>query len=135
MNFASLFNSIGSSSLFSTRIFLPALLTALLLRFGPDVPIIHHLGLLTYVQHGQPTWFTSNASLIVLTILSVLEILAQKNPEARRILTEVDVYLKPAVAALASMGFMSSQDAGFVNRTVHTAGFGEAIFPLISAVL
>jgi len=135
MNFAALFNSIGSSSLFSTRIFLPALLTALLLRFGPDIPVVQHLGLLAYMQHGQPTWFTSNISLIVLTILSIVEILAQKNPEARQVLQEVDIYLKPAVAVLASLGFMSSQDAGFVTKTVHTAGFSEAIFPLISAIL
>ena len=106
-----------------------------MLRFGPDIPIVHHLGLLAYFQHGQPTWFTSNASILVLTILSVLEILAQKNPEARKILQEFDIYLKPAVAALASIGFMSSEDAGFVNKTVHTAGYSEIVFPAISAIL
>jgi hypothetical protein len=135
MNLATLFNSIGSSSLFSTRIFLPALLTALLLRFGPDIPIVHHLGLVAYLQHGQPTWFTSNGSLIVLTALSILEILAQKNPEARKLLQEFDIYLKPAMAVVSSLGFMSSQDAGFVGKTVHQAGFGEAICLMISALL
>jgi Domain of unknown function (DUF4126) len=135
MNLSALFNSIGSSSLFSTRIFLPALLMALLLRFGPDVPIIQHLGLLAYLQHGHPTWFTSNTSLIVLTALSILEILAQKNPEARKVLQEIDIYIKPAMAILASFGFISSENASFVGRTVHTAGYSDAIFPLISAVL
>jgi hypothetical protein len=135
MNFGPLFNSIGSSSLFSTRIFLPALLTALLIRFGPDIPVIYHLGLISHFQHGQPTWFTSNISLIVLAILSIMEILAQKNPEARQILQEFDIYLKPTVAFLTSVGFMSAENAAFVNKTVHQAGFTGVIFPLLSAIL
>jgi hypothetical protein len=135
MKFGTLFNAIGSSSLFSTRIFLPALLTALLLRFGPDIPIIANLGLIQDFRHGQPVWFTSNISLIVLTALSILEILAQKNPEARQILQEFDVYLKPAVAFLASVGFMSAEDTTFVNKTTHQAGFTNIIFPLVSAIL
>jgi len=45
MNPASLINGIGSIGLFSSRIFLPAFITALMLRFGPQVPVIEHLGL------------------------------------------------------------------------------------------
>ncbi len=135
MDFATLFNAIGSSSLFATRIFLPALLTALLLRFGPDIPVVQHLGLLAHLRHGQPTWFTSDISLAVLAVLSIAEILAQKNPEARQVIHEFDIYLKPALAALTSLGVIDSGDASFVNQTVHQAGFSQAIFPLISALL
>ncbi len=135
MNLATLFNSIGSSSLFSTRIFLPASLTALLLRFGPDIPVVQHLGLLAHLRHSEPTWFTSDISLIVLAVLSVVEIFGQKNPEIRQVIHEFDIYLKPALAALTSLGVISSGDASFVNQTVHTAGFSQAIFPLISALL
>lgn len=135
MNLATLFNAIGSSSLFSTRIFLPALLTALLLRFGPDIPVVHHLGLLAYLRHGKPTWFTSDISLVVLAVLSVVEILGQKNPEVRQVIHEFDIYLKPALAALTSLGVISSGDASFVNQSVHQAGFSQAIFPFVSAIL
>jgi Domain of unknown function (DUF4126) len=135
MDFANLLNATGSSSLFSTRIFLPALMTALLLRFGPNVPVVNHLGLLAHLRHGQPTWFTSDISLVVLAVLSVAEILAQKNPQGRQVLHEFDIYLKPALAALSSLGVMSSGDASFVSQTVHQAGFSSAMFPLISAIL
>lgn len=135
MNLNSLLQSVGSVGPFSSRVFLPALLTALLLRFGPDMPIIHHLGLLALVPHNQPTWFTSNICLIVLGALSVLELLAQKNPEARRLLGEFDVYLKPIMAALTSLGYLRSTDVGFVSSTVHQAGIVGNIYPLISALL
>jgi RNA polymerase subunit RPABC4/transcription elongation factor Spt4 len=110
-------------------------MTALLLRFGPDIPVVQHLGLLAHLRHGQPTWFTSDISLIVLVVLSAVEILGQKNPEARQVIHEFDIYLKPALAALTSLGVISSGDASFVGHTVHEAGFSQAIFPLISALL
>jgi hypothetical protein len=135
MNLSALLQGFGSSGPFASRIFLPALLTALLLRFGPDIPLIHHLGLLSLVPHNQPTWFTSDISLIVLTGLSILEVVAQKNVEARRILTEFDIYLKPAMAALTCFGYLSSTDSSFIRSTIHQAGFGSAIWPVSSAFL
>jgi hypothetical protein len=132
MNLNPLFQAVGSAGLFSSRVFLPALLTALLLRFGPSIPVIQHLGLIAHLQQGHPTWFTSDPCLIALAVLTVLEILAQKNPETRHLLQEFDIYLKPAMAILTSLGYLRSTDAAFVASTVHQAGFAGTIIPLIS---
>ena len=134
MNLALLAQGIGSIGLFSSRMFLPAFVTAALLRFGPDIPILHHLGLLQHLQQGQPTWFTNNITLIVLAALSALEIVAQKNPEARRLLHEFDVYGKALLAALTSLGVISSADSQFVQRTFQHAGYFDAVIPLITAL-
>lgn len=133
MNTTGLLQGLGAMGLFPSRVFLPAFLTALLLRFGPQVPVLAHAGLLAHV-HGHPTWFTSNVCLIVLGILSVLEILAQKNPEARHLLQEFDSYLKSGLAFLTSIGVMSTTDAAFVKQTAHQAGLLDFVVPFISAV-
>jgi len=133
MNTTSLMQGLGAIGLFPSRVFLPAFMTALLLRFGPDVPIIAHSGLLAHVQH-HPTWFTHNITLIVLAALSILEIVAQKNPEARHLLQEFDSYLKSGLAFLTSLGVISTTDAAFANQTAHTASFIDYIVPMISAL-
>lgn len=132
MNLPAILQGLGSLGLFPVRTFLPAFLTALLLRFGPHIPLIAHAGLLGHVQH-EPAWFTSNISLIILGALSALEIVAQKNAEARQILHEIDVYLKSGVAALTSIGVISATDASFVRQTIHQAGFLDYCMPLIAA--
>jgi hypothetical protein len=131
---SSLINGVGSAGLFSSCIFLPAFLTALLLRFGADIPLISHLGLLIHLPHGHPTWFTNNITLIVLGILSVAEILLQKNPEARRFLAEFDIYLKAVLALLTSVGVMSSTNASFVQQTIHQASFADGLIPVLAAI-
>ena len=133
MNLASLLQGLGSLGLFPARIFLPAFMTALLLRFGPHIPLIAHAGLLAHVHH-EPAWFTSNVSLFILGALSVLEIVAQKNPEARQILHEFDAYLKSGLAALTSLGVISATDSSFVQHTLHQAGFFDCIVPLLTAI-
>jgi len=134
MNLAALAQGIGSTGLFASRVFLPALLTALMLRFGPDFPVLHHLGLLHHLQHGKPTWFTSDPSIIVLAILSAVEIVAQKNAEARQVLHEIDVWGKTIVAALTSFGVITSTDSKFVQDTLQHAGYLDALIPLIVAI-
>jgi hypothetical protein len=133
MNFSALLYGIGSIGPFSSRVFLPALLTALMLRFGGHLPIVGHLGLLAHV-HAAPAWFTSDQALIALTILSILEILAQKNPEARQFLHEFDIYLKPAVAVLSAMGVLSATDNSFIQSTVHQAGYADVLTLITTAI-
>src|SRR5580704_1477197 len=91
-------NALGSIGPFSSRVFLPAFITALLLRFGPQIPVLHHFGMLAHLAAGHPpTWFTCNTSLIILGILAGLEVGSNKNPEFRQILHEIDLYAKPAL--------------------------------------
>lgn len=133
MNPTAFLQALGSIGLFPARIFLPAFVTALLLRFGPHIPLIAHAGLLSHIHH-EPAWFTSNITLIILGALSGLEILGQKNPEARHILHEFDAYLKAGLAALTSLGVISATDSSFVKQTLHQASVLDYLFPLIAAL-
>jgi hypothetical protein len=132
MDTTPVFQALGSIGLFPARVFLPAFLTALMLRFGNHLPWLAHHGLFA-PAYNHPTWFTSNPSLIVLGVLSVLEVLAQKNAEAKHLLHEFDAWLKAAVAALTSLGVMKATDADFVRHTVQQAGVGHFLLPLLAA--
>ena len=133
MNVTALLQALGSIGLFPARIFLPSFVTALLLRFGPHIPLIAYSGLLAHV-HNAPPWFTSDISLFVMGALSVLEIVGQKNPEARHLLHEFDAYLKAGVAALTSLGVISATDSSFIKQTIHQAGLLDYLAPLIAAI-
>src|SRR3954468_2355614 len=100
-----LIQGLGSIGLFSSRAFLPAFATALLLRFGPQVPWLARAGLLQHVR-GVPTWFTSDTSLVILGLLSALELIAERMPEAKALLDEVHDYLKTGMAALTFLGVL-----------------------------
>ena len=134
MNFVSLIFGVGSVGPFASRVFLPAFVTAVMLRFGVHVPVIEHLLLLQHVHH-QPAWFTSDAALIVLGVLATLEVFGQKNVEVRNLFHDFDVYLKPALAVLTSLGVMATTDAGFVqNLATHQASLIDGFIPLLVAV-
>jgi hypothetical protein len=138
MNPNLLFNGLGSIGFFSTRIFLPALLTALFLRFGNQIPVLDHSPLVAMMHHqNHPTWFTSDACIAVLAVLSILEFLAQKNPDARRLMHEFDAGAKGVMALLTALGIASTTDTKFVEQTIHQAGFSlhlPAIFAAVGTV-
>lgn len=134
MNITSLLQGVGSIGLFSSRVFLPAFLTALLIRFGHDIPLLGHTGLLAHTHGATPTWFTNNITLVILGALSIVEVLGQKNPEVRRLLHEFDVHLKTALAALTSLGVISSTDADFVRHTANQANVLTYLVPLLAAI-
>jgi hypothetical protein len=116
-----LIHGLGSIGVFSSRAFLPAFATALLLRFGPHVPWLAHAGLLRHVR-DVPTWFTSDAALIALGLLAALELLAERIPEAKSLLDEVHDTLKAGMAALTFLGVTTALDRGVVEQVVHPAG-------------
>ena len=132
MNWVSLIYGAGAVGPFASRVFLPAFVTAVLIRAGIDYPQLH-LGVLGHVQH-HPTWFTSDAALVVLGVLAALEVFGQKTPEVRHLLHEFDLYLKPALAVLTTLGVMSATDAGFVRGTAHQAGVAAGLVPLAVAL-
>jgi hypothetical protein len=134
MNLTNLSIGLGSIGPFSTRVFLPAFLTALLLRFGGHIPVLCHLGMLAEAQHAPPNWFTSDAALWILGTLSVVEIFAHKSATLRTLLHEFDLYLKPALALLTSFGVLRTTDAQFVQQNFSHAGAFDIVIPLLSAV-
>ena len=120
---ALILQALGSTGLFASRAFVPAFAAALFLRFGDQLPmlgpVVDGLGLL---KGGVvPGWFTSDVSLLVLGILATLEITANKNPDARSLLNQLDKYLKPGMAALTFLGVADVKDAAFIQGTIGAA--------------
>jgi hypothetical protein len=70
-----------------------------------------------------PTWFTSDAALVVLGVLAVLELVAERVPEVKVVLDEVQGYLKSGMAALTYLGVLSATDRAAVGRVIQQAGF------------
>ncbi len=132
MNVTSLLFGLGAVGPFASRVFLPAFVTAVLLRAGMEYPHLH-LGVLAHVGH-RPTWFTSDPALVILGVLAALEVFGQKTPEVRHLLHEFDLYLKPALALLTTVGVMNATDAAFVRQTAHQAGVIDGLIPVVAAV-
>lgn len=130
-------HSLSASGLFSARAFLPAFVTALLLRFGPGVPLLQDLPILQGVT-GVPTWFTHDATLIGLGLLALAEILAVKTETGEEVLGLLERYLKPAMAVLCFLGVLSVRDRqvveGLVNPGVE-AGLGDGLWAVGSGLL
>ena len=116
----------GSIGIFASRAFLPAFVTALLIRFGPQIPWLARSGLLPRVS-GVPTWFTSDPSLVVLGLLAALELVAERFPEAKRMLDEVHGYLKAGMAALTYLGVLNASDRSVAGQVIQHAGLGDAV--------
>src|SRR5918993_5437823 len=128
MNLALLIQAAGSIGVFTGRAFLPAFSTALLLRFGPEIPWIAQTGFLEHVR-GIPTWFTRDSTLVVLGVLSALELAAVRFPEAKGVLDEVHQYLKAGMAALTYMGVVSVSDRAVVGQVFGEAGMADSLPP------
>ena len=124
MSLPLLLQGLGSVGVFASRAFLPAFVTALLLRFGPQFPWLAHAGLLPHVQ-GIPTWFTSNEALVVLGILAALELGAERFPEAKVFLDEIHGYLKAGMAALTFLGVLNATERAAVGQVIKQAGFSD----------
>jgi hypothetical protein len=117
---------LGSVGVFASRAFLPAFVTALLLRFGPQAPWLAQYGLLPHVR-GVPTWFTSDAALVVLGLLAALELVAERFPEAKDVLDQVHDYLKTGMAVLTYLGVMNATDRATVVQVIHQAGLFDYV--------
>ena len=116
-----LLQGLGSVGVFASRAFLPAFVTALMLRFGPRSHWLAQAGLLPHVR-DLPTWFTSDAALIVLGLLAATELAAGRSPEARAFLDEVHGYLKAGMAAVTYLGVLNASERAAVGRIIQQAG-------------
>lgn len=124
MDLNALFYGLGISGLFASRAFLPAFITAAVLRWGDnftDLPIIGEL--LSKVNFldaigSEPTWFTNGYVITALGLFAALEIAATKIPEAEEALESVNKYLKTGMMAATYFGFVSTTDAEFLNENM-----------------
>jgi hypothetical protein len=113
-------HGLGSIGIFASRAFLPAFVTAMLLRFGPHVRWLAHAGLIPTLQ-DVPTWFTSDASLVILGVLSALELVAERFPEAAAVLAEVHDYLKTGMAVLTYLGVLNATETAAARQVINQA--------------
>ncbi len=137
MDLTALIHALSASGLFSARAFLPAFVTALLLRFGPELPLLQDLPILQGVS-GVPTWFTHDATLIGLGVLALAEILAVKTETGEEVLDLMERYLKPAMAVLCCLGVLSVRDRQVVEGLVSPAaeaGLADGLWALGNGLL
>jgi len=106
---ATIFVNLGSIAFFQSRAFLTAWLSVMLIRFGPELPLLRNLEYLNQFA-GVSSWLTHDLSLIVLGLLAVLEFLATKDDAARELLDEFDPYVKALMALLISFGIFTTAD-------------------------
>ncbi|MFO7726299.1 MAG: DUF4126 family protein [Oceanipulchritudo sp.] len=128
MDLNSLLYLVGASGFFTSRAFVPAFFTATFLRYGHFFPF---LGDLEFIQAtgSEPTWFTSNLTILTLGVLAIVEVGATKIPEAQEMLESVHKYAKSGVAALSALGVLTSRDITFIEQTISRAG----VFDLVVA--
>lgn len=129
-NISALLLAIGLPALFASRAFVPAFLSALLLRYGQHFPMLSGIDFLK-ATGGEPSWFTHNLTICALGTLAAIEIAAMKSPEAEELLQTIDKHLKAVVAALSSLGVLSAGDRVFVEGTIQQAGIGDTLIVLL----
>ena len=127
-----LVHGFGSIGMFSSRAFLPAFITAFSLRYGDVLPYMKNIDLVNHVGQ-EPVWFTHGATLTILGFLSILEMAADKVPEARLALQEIDGYTKTALAGLSFLGLISAVDIDFIEKTITHAGVFDTVFTVFVA--
>ena len=105
----------------ASRAFLTTFVLALLARFGSD---LDWLARSTGFQalEDAPTWFTHDLSLVVLGILAVVELGAEKSPELREFLHQIDAYIKGGVGLLTSLMLVDSSQVEVLDPLLK-AGF------------
>jgi hypothetical protein len=130
MHASAFIHSLGSLGIFPSRAFLPAFVTALILRFGDSMPLVTQAGLADKVD--TPPWFISNTSLACLGILSCLECWAAKNADVRDLLDQFDGVVKSLMTLLTCFGVSSVHDVELV-RAIQQAGISDGLFGLIAA--
>ncbi len=136
MNLNSLLYSLGLSGLFSSRIFLPAFVTALFMKYGHSWPFLNNIEFLAEMAQkasNHPTWFTSGGMITALGVLSVLEFVADKSPEARELMDDFAVYAKTGLSGLTTLGVMNTADADFAGSVLQQAGILEVLPAFLSA--
>jgi len=125
---------VSAVGLNSSRAFIPAFVAALMLRLGVDGDAVQKAAEGAVNLASAPTWFTSDACLMVLGALAGLELGAQRSQDCRELLAEFDHWAKPVMAAVTTLGLLSGSDSAFAGQIVASqAGFSESAASLLAA--
>ena len=109
MSLAVLLHAIGTIPLFASRAFLPAFLTSLLFRFPNLFP---------FTEVNAPSaelFITKTPVIIVLGILAVLEILADKNTDIKAIWLQGEPFLNPVIYAVMLLGVVDNDSEALMQ--------------------
>ena len=124
MTLSAVLYTLSSVPIFASRPFLAAFVTALLARFGAQLPWIGDNAIVVALS-GSPAWFQSDACLVILGSLALFKVLAAKSPEMRQVLEQVDGLVKTAVAMLVAFAVIDADTAKTIGA-IHKAGFSFA---------
>jgi putative Mn2+ efflux pump MntP len=125
MDFSSIIYTIGATGIFPSRAFMPAFFTALMLRFGPEISAWAGVGLIP--KEPVHCWFTSDASLIILGVLMVLEFFATKDADIRQTMDEVDHWIKSGMVLLTTIGVLSASDIKTIQAIQQASPWGNGL--------
>src|SRR5205823_9271297 len=115
MSLASILYSLASVPMFASRPFLAAFVTAMLARFGHDIPWLRDHEVIHALSRA-PEWFTSTWTLLALGALATAEVLAAKHSEVRALLHDFDGFVKSAVAVLVSLALLDESTADTIRH-------------------
>ncbi|MCC5805350.1 MAG: DUF4126 family protein [Opitutales bacterium] len=115
--------ALGAAGLFSARAFLPAFLTALMMRYGDRLPFLGDVEFLQATGR-EPSWFTSNWTILALGVLALAEVAASKSPDLEEWMAAGYKWAKSGVAALTMLGVLQSGDAEFIEDIIPVAQAG-----------
>ena len=122
MTLSAILYTFSSIPIFASRPFLAAFVTALLARYGSELPWIGDNAIVVALG-ATPEWFRSPTALAVLGVLALLEVLSAKSPAARAVLDNVDGIVKTAVAMLVALAVIDSDTAKTIE-TIQKADVG-----------
>ena len=121
MNLPAILYTLSSVPIFASRPFLAAFVTALLARFGTELPWIGDHSIVVALSQS-PAWFQSTTCIVVLGFWAVLEVLSAKSPEIRQVLEQVDGFVKAGVAMLVAFALIDADTAKTIGA-IQKAGF------------
>ena len=126
MSLAILLHAIGTIPLFASRAFLPAFLTSLLFKFPNLVPFS------SIDVPSAELFITKTPVLIVLGILTVLEILTDKNTDLKTLWLQAEPFLKPIIYSIMLLGVVDN-DSEAIMKGIYQAGMSDYILIPITA--
>ncbi|WP_338770048.1 zinc finger Ran-binding domain-containing protein [Bernardetia sp. ABR2-2B] len=126
MSLAVILHAIGTIPLFASRAFLPAFLTSLLFRFP---------NFFSFAEVDAPAadlFITKTPVIIVLGILAVLEILADKNTDIKALWLQAEPFLKPIIYSIMLLGVVDN-DSQAIMQGIYQAGMGDYVMIFFTA--
>lgn len=132
MDINALLYATGATGFFTSRAFLPAFATALVMRYGADFPILNQIDLVAQLGAGN-SLLTSDMAILILGVLSLLEVAGDKVPEAQELLSMTGNYVKPIMAALTTLGVLGADEAAALQETIIEEASMLNVLPALAA--